>query len=187
MRKGLLFCIALLLLCAPAKRGSATSVLKLDPGRLFAGAKLVVAGEVISLKPRAAPEEIAPVVTEVVLRVESIIKGNADPLLVFVVPGGRIGDRGVMIPGTPVFEIGDRVLLALERDRRGVHRVRGFFQGRFTLVSLKGSPDLVAVQDPWKALSGPLAACAGASLSCLDRVPATFTLDRIRQLAGARP
>ncbi|MCZ7582859.1 MAG: hypothetical protein M5R36_05695 [Deltaproteobacteria bacterium] len=170
-----------LLAAVPA---SATSVLRLTEEQLFRDADLVVTGRVTATRSRNA-EGAPAIVTEVDLRVDGRLKGACGDTITILVPGGQIGERGLKIMGAPEFETGDRVLLALDRDAKETLRVRGLFQGRFTLIDAADG-SVRAVADPWRHAAADLEKCDQADAAdCLGEKTVVLTLDRVREILGA--
>ncbi|MFQ5829031.1 MAG: hypothetical protein ACE5JD_07745 [Candidatus Methylomirabilia bacterium] len=63
---------------------------------------------------RALQLESGVIVTDVALEVLLAVKGPREPLMTLRMPGGRIGDREVMIDGAPAFQA-DQILLLFVR------------------------------------------------------------------------
>lgn len=64
------------------------------------------------------------------VKAERYIKGNLGSTFEFREPGGVVGDRGMLAPGTPEFRTDDEVLLMLWTDgRSGRYQCYGLEQG----------------------------------------------------------
>ena len=94
----------------------ATTFIVPEDDRLIEKADAIVIGTIDGKKVQQTPTDIETVYD---VRVSRSIKGFPRSLetIRIVSPGGHLGDRGVIVPGSAHFEIGDRVLLFLTRDR----------------------------------------------------------------------
>jgi hypothetical protein len=165
----------------------ATSVVPLSDEELFGGAELVVVGTVTTMKVVDRPGEKPAFVTDVALDVTEALKGKAGKSLIVRVPGGRTDSgMGMMIPGSPVFKEGDTVLLALERWG-DAWRLRGYFQGRYTVLTPGKGDATIVVRDPWKRIVTTYRGCADGADACLAAVPDKRTLKDVRGWSAAKP
>lgn len=99
-------------LTAPA---SATTVVALDDASLAQRASLVVVATVAAVD--ASAHDVPPgVFTDVTLVVERVVGLDVEVPddLVVRMPGGRIDDRAIHVPGMPGFVVGETVLVFLE-------------------------------------------------------------------------
>ncbi len=173
-----------LIFCTPV---GATTVMKIDADKLFAEADLVVAGKVVRLETKKIEGALTPIMTEAIVKIDSVLKGEEAREVAVLIPGGDSGEIGLLVPGAPVLEMGDHVLLALEKDKSERYRIRGFFQGRFSLIANGEPGKLIAVQDPFKRVVKSLKGCEKERAECVEAYPVKFTLDEIRQLIGKKP
>ncbi len=182
-----IFTLAIVFVFASAAIAGATSIMKLDADKLFNGADLIVTGKVIGLESKKIDGAMTSIVTEVSIKIESTLKGEAASIISVRIPGGKTGDIGLMVPGAPVFEKDDKVLLSLEKDKSLRYRIRGFHQGRFSLMEDIGSGKLMAVQDPFKKIVKAPAICEEDESECMTKSPVKFTLEEIRRIIGQKP
>jgi hypothetical protein len=74
-----------------------------------------------------------PIETVTRIEVTERIKGEGGGAVIEVVSlGGVVGDRGLLVPGAPVFADGEHVLLFLHRNGRGEWATRSMAVGKFT-------------------------------------------------------
>ena len=76
------------------------------------------------------------VITEVTLEIEKVLKNNSvDPLKTIVVEvlGGSISKTSVVIEGVATFQVGERVLVFLEKSESGNFTVYGWMNGKYSL------------------------------------------------------
>jgi hypothetical protein len=179
-------CVAL----SPAAR--AAVVLALSFEDLAARADRIALGVVDSVAPRWA-EDGRRVETVIDVRVDgelgNVSAGGTARIVQF---GGRIGDRGTVVPGMPEFRAGERVLLFLrahgaDRDGTPVFSVVGMAQGKFVVVDRPdGGRD--AVQDLGGGITLVLPADDGALRPAGDAGPLVIDLGeaiaRIRAVRG---
>ena len=86
----------------------------------------VVRGEVIGLEADWTDDGL--ITTFVTLAVDETLRLSNAPEVTFRVVGGTVGERTLTVPGAPVFEEGQDVLVFLDGDR-----LRGFGQGAFLI------------------------------------------------------
>lgn len=116
------------LLLAASLAGATTIVMPADE-QLIAKSPVIVEGTVLSTTP---VDRNGVVWTETVVRVSRTIKGATDATITIAEEGGMLEDRATKIFGAPEYAAGDRVLVFLERDRRGDYRTMDLFVGKFT-------------------------------------------------------
>ncbi|MEO6259110.1 MAG: hypothetical protein ABIP63_02130 [Thermoanaerobaculia bacterium] len=82
------------------------------------------------------------IVTVIALTVGERIKGDlASEVIQLVEPGGIVGDRGMMIPGSPRFDAGRSYLVFLRKTKQGEWATWGFQLGQFELtLDINGAP-----------------------------------------------
>jgi hypothetical protein len=73
------------------------------------------------------------------------VKGGGPSAITVRELGGRVDDRSVVVPGAPLSEPGDEVLLFLEPGESGLEHVVGLALGYMPIVTLPGSGALVRV------------------------------------------
>jgi hypothetical protein len=73
------------------------------------------------------------------------VKGGGSRRVTVRELGGRLDDRSVVVPGAPLSEPGDEVLLFLEPGESGLEQVVGLALGYMPIVTLPGSGALVRV------------------------------------------
>ena len=126
---------ALLAFALVAPPAAASVVLKSNVEEMTRLSALVVHGEVLSVAPYKRPGSRMQIVTDVTLRVIEVMKGDHEgPNLTFTLPGGRVGDYTMKIPGMPQFRAGEAVVLFLEPTREG-YAISGLQQGRFSIMT----------------------------------------------------
>ena len=106
---------------------SATYVVPEDR-ELVPAARAIVSGSVSATHVRRGVRRIETV-TEIA--VEEWIKGSGGRSVSIVLPGGQLGKQRLTVPGVPVFEEGQRVLLFLTRNGRGEWTTLSFGLGAF--------------------------------------------------------
>ncbi len=77
------------------------------------------------------------------LQVSDMIKGLPSVKLVVSEPGGIIGETAMQIAGAPRYEVGEEVVLFLNRTPIGYLRSSGWGQGKFGVSSLGGAGPVV--------------------------------------------
>jgi hypothetical protein len=116
-----------------------TAMVKLSLGQLVAGADTVVLGTVASQASAWDPQHAA-IHTDVMVAVESVVKGVPLSQVTFRVAGGVVGDVGMRTSTDPVFQDGERVVVFLDTARVSA-QVVGMRQGKFTVRDGKVTVD----------------------------------------------
>lgn len=120
---------ALLLSALPA---SATQVVPLDTRELALGSSDIVVGTVESVRSYWTPNR-SRILTDVTVRVSESLKGES-ATLVLTQMGGEVDGMKLSVEGSPVFRVGQEVLLFAWRDRNGRAQVNGLAQGKFDVT-----------------------------------------------------
>ncbi|HEY4085833.1 MAG TPA: hypothetical protein VGM43_07835 [Bryobacteraceae bacterium] len=127
------WCIGVLLaglVLLPA--ASATTIEKLSFDQLTDKADLVVSGTV-SRSWTAWDAEHKYIWTHYEVSVLSEIKGSAGRTVEIEELGGIVGDSGMAVPGSVVYQTGERVLAFLSRFPNGYLRTTGWGQGKYRI------------------------------------------------------
>ncbi len=132
---------------------SATVVQRLDLAGLVAGADVLVEGVCRSAEPVLDRHGLPA--TRVVVRVARAWRGaKAGEDLAFLVPGGEVGDRGLVIAGMPRFAKDEESILFLTAEtHRGIRMPVGLGQGK-----------LLVTRDPATGVKGLLRSTADLEL-----------------------
>lgn len=125
--------IALFLTLA-AGSARATEVAQRSLRQLTADAPTIVHGTVISSHSHWTKNH-SLIVTDVRLRVDDVLKGQAGSEVVFTQPGGTVGALRVEADGAAGFRTGEEAVLFLDTSFRGVVHVVGLMEGRFDVVT----------------------------------------------------
>jgi hypothetical protein len=127
--------LALVVFCLVSLPSQATVVMKLSEEDMASQAGTIITGTVTSVKSEWN-EERTKIFTYITITPGNFLKGDRPAQeIVIVQPGGEVGDVGMLVDGTPVFEEGEEVLLFLKRGRKGFHRTVGLSQGEFSIQS----------------------------------------------------
>ena len=123
---------SLLELCAASEMGVRVQVLEVDER---AGERVLQGGK--------------PFSTEIRFQIMEVYFGENLPAeLVLSLPGGKVGDKELLIPGMPTFRKGENLVLLLERAPAGNLTFTGLYQGVFRLGD-GIRPDNVVADAPW--------------------------------------
>ena len=129
----------LIALFALVKPSTATTAVLLTDGQLAASSRVIVVGEVISVKSQWGAEN-QNIYTYVKVHVSRAIKGELkSDQIVFKQLGGRVGEASTVIFGAPTYQAGQRVLLFLDTAANGTLRVAHLFQGKYDIVDDQSS------------------------------------------------
>jgi hypothetical protein len=114
-----------------AEGAGATVVVRLDLPALASRSEAILEGRCLST--RSVLDGAGNLATEIRVEVSRAFKGGAG-LVEFRIPGGAIGDRGLLIPGMPAFSAGEEVLLFLTSESpTGLRVPVGLGQGKFRI------------------------------------------------------
>lgn len=123
-----LFLLAVGLAPAPAH---ATTVIRVTVEQMTRTSALVLHGDVVSSTPVAVNGNPRHIRTDVVVRVREVVKGQRGlKTLTLHLPGGKLGQWAMHVPGVPGFTAGEEVVLFLEKTSDG-HAICGLAQGKF--------------------------------------------------------
>lgn len=131
------FCGLLFSIVVPGSASSAVME-RMPLDEMSREADLVVVGTVVSRSCRYdAPPRADRIVTDVVVRVERRVRGEAGDEVVVTTPGGEVDGRGQIVTGAPVLRPGEEVVLFLHPARAtpvGPRRaILGLSQGLFVV------------------------------------------------------
>ena len=118
-----------------AKPSAATTAVLLTDEQLVTSSRVIIIGEVLSLKSQwdAGHQNIY---TYVKVHVSRTLKGELkSDEIVFKQLGGAVGDDITVIFGAPDYVVGQRVLLFLDTARDGTLRVAHLFQGKYDVTA----------------------------------------------------
>lgn len=111
--------LLLALACAGAvPPASATSVVPPSFPELVAEAEAIYSGRVTAVEARrlAAPDGSSVIKTFVTFAIERVLKGAARESVILELLGGRVGDEQLRVSGMPVFAVGDREFVFVQRN-----------------------------------------------------------------------
>ncbi len=132
--------VSLLITLLFAGSAWAASVQRLPLGELAKRSELVFVGTVTAQQSRLVRAPHTQVFTDTEFRVEQVLKGTKTESWTLSQLGGVVGEGaeqvGQAVPGYPSFEVGERVVLFLERTQTGRLVPTGLNQGKYTI-----SPD----------------------------------------------
>lgn len=118
------------LLVAPL--ASATTIAKLSFNQLTDRSDLVISGTVIR-SWAAWDAQHKYIWTHYEVSVLSQIKGTAGRTVEIEELGGVVGDSGMTVPGTVIYQSGEKVLVFLSRQPNGYLRTTGWGQGKYRI------------------------------------------------------
>jgi hypothetical protein len=114
------------------ERPAASIVPPVDFDTIVRRADLIFTGEVLRVEPRWVTTSAGrSIVTTVTFRVERVFKGDARDSVSLEFLGGRLGDVGLEVPGSPRFQPGQRDVICARGGEARVSPIVGFNQGRF--------------------------------------------------------
>lgn len=129
-----------------------TMVISMDIPTLVQSSCSVILGEVVEIEKNWVPVSTDyQVEATLVIRVEKVFKScpgiHPGDLVPVMRPGGSIGDAGTIVPGSPTFMSGRKVLLFLMELPDGSHIITGLSQGKFRIMRDSDTLEEVAIQD----------------------------------------
>lgn len=142
--KSLIFIASFLTLAASV---SATTVMIPYDDDLIVGARAIVTGKVVSVES-AWDESHNRIYTYITLRVKQVLKGEiTEKRIVLKELGGRVGDEGLTVWGSPEFTKGERVLVYLDTWPDGSLRTHQMLLGKFSIINDEATGHRFVVRD----------------------------------------
>ena len=120
---------------------NATTFVAMSERALARASDAIVLGTVTALE--SVGDRAGGIYTLVTIAVEGRYKGDVGAEIVLKQPGGELDDRGLVIPGSPVFTRGEQNVLFLSAGRDGTARTTALGLGQFRVVA-GGDGDAVA-------------------------------------------
>lgn len=128
----------LLMFFSSASISNATVVKKLSDENLVTHARTILTGSVTSITSEWNKER-TKIYTYITITPRNFLKGDdTQEQLVIKQLGGEVGDIGMRVEGTSVFEKDEEVFLFLKKGPQGFQRVVGLSQGK---LYVKTDPD----------------------------------------------
>ena len=115
---------------------SAAELARLDPARLAQDAKIIVRGEVKSVRSYKGINDV--IYTRASVLVSDVIKGkNIKKNITVEYEGGEVGDIGMRVEDEPTLEKGEQVLLFLTNSfwRKNVYYIVGGVLGKYAICT----------------------------------------------------
>jgi hypothetical protein len=111
------------LVCVAPVSALGTTIQRVQLSTLVEHSDVVLMGVVAHVDEEQAPSKNGPFHTELVLEILEIFKGKvplqSDGTFAMLLPGGRGYGRRLVIPGMPLFMLGEKVILLLEKTSLG--------------------------------------------------------------------
>src|SRR4028118_168566 len=168
--------LALLALMVAGIPAGASTFLVMNQGELIRDSAAVVEGEVLQVHSFWTRSGRI-IVTEAIVKVSDPILGEAASAVVVRTFGGTVEGFTVEAHGFPTFRKGERLLLFLEAERDGAHKVAGYQPGQY-----RGVRDKHGVEGAGAALGGraSLVTRDGRQAARPKALPLSLLKDQIR-------
>ncbi len=128
-----LMVMTLLLVAATTARATVSVALSLT--QLTRTSRIVARGHIVDVQCRlGSPTDPRDIVTEVTLIADATIVGQPARAYRFLVHGGRVGSRAVVVPGEASFRAGEEVVVFLMESRGDVLWLNALAQGKWSVV-----------------------------------------------------
>lgn len=124
----------------------ATTVRKLSFEQLVLESELIVHGKVVGSHSYMMPSR-GWILTDTLIRVLDAVKGQPGQLITVTELGGVVGDKGMIVPGTARFRVGEEAVVFL-KNVSGQWRTSGLAQGKFSVMEERGEKLVVPVALP---------------------------------------
>ena len=119
----------------------ASTFLDMSQRELVQGSAAVVEGEILQVHS-FWDSKGRMMITEAIVKVADSVVGNIGSAIVVRTFGGTVEGYTVEAHGFPTFRRGERLLLFLESERDGAHRVTGYQLGQYRIVRDKNGLDV---------------------------------------------
>lgn len=111
-------------------------MLKVEMEEISVNSHLIIKG-IVSKKWSEYDTNGKDIITIVEFNVIETIKGTSSEKQRVVVPGGIIGDVGMMVSHTPQFDLGEESIVFITNDYKGRQTVTEWIQGNFEIINNK--------------------------------------------------
>jgi hypothetical protein len=133
-------------------------------------------------------EGLSQIFTDTTFDVLEEAKGEGPSTLIITLMGGRVGIVDTVVPGTPIFAIGDETVLFTESRPDGRKHLVGLSQGAMRVIVNEETGERIAISESFAGVtymapeSGVLRPVAGPS----HRAPLSTLLNSVRDIASGR-
>jgi hypothetical protein len=115
----------------------AATVLRFDVTELTKRAVVILHGKVVSKKARKSKN--GDIFTDIQIEVKDAVAGAQGTAYAFSIYGGVLGDKGSTIAGAATYDVGEEILVFLDRaNKLGLRTAIGLAQGKFTIRTVDG-------------------------------------------------
>ena len=129
--------------CLLTNIASATTVLKVTVEQMTLASHTIVHGVVTASRAETVNGNPKHIRTVVDVEVRQLLRGTRGTRHITLnLPGGRVGDWAMQIPGMPSFTAGEEVVLFLEKTKDN-WAISGLSQGKFTVAKAPSGEKLV--------------------------------------------
>jgi hypothetical protein len=133
--------LSLMLVLVAGVPAGASTFLDMSQRELVQGSAAVVEGEILQVHS-FWDSKGRMMITEAIVKVADSVVGNIGSAIVVRTFGGTVEGYTVEAHGFPTFRRGERLLLFLESERDGAHRVTGYQLGQYRIVRDKNGLDV---------------------------------------------
>ena len=185
--RAVVFVAMTVLVVAAAPFVDATTLRRMDLAELVGTAERVVHARVVDRRSYW-DESLMQIFTDTTFDVIEEAKGRGPRTLTITLMGGRVGNIDTVVPGTPIFSIGEEAVLFTEPRPDGRKHLVGLSQGAMHVIVDAQTGERTAVSDArpdvtYMAVEGnALRPVAGPS----RRAPLSALLDSVRDMASGR-
>ena len=131
-RLAVLGMIGALFLAGP---GRATTLRPMGLGEMTKRADSITVARCVGTKTYFGGKNGRKILTDYQFSVREVVKGDHRDRLTLTLLGGRIDPVEMVVPGSPVFRVGEEAVLFTSRGGSGMRVLVGFSQGVFRLVT----------------------------------------------------
>jgi hypothetical protein len=165
------------LVAAPA---AASTFIALTHEELVRDAEAVIVGRIVEVGSFWNAEHTA-ILTEATLEVEDTVVGAAPAYLTLRTFGGRVGDYVIEAHGFPRFVLGERLLVFLEPEQEGAHKVLGYLQGQYRIRPNAAGQDIA---EPLADFGARVLRRDGSEAPAPRALPLAQLKSQLRDIAG---
>ena len=159
---------------------AASTFIAISPEELVRGAEAVVQGRVVEVSSFWNREHTA-ILTEATFEVEDTVVGVAPAYVTLRTFGGRVGNLVIEAHGFPRFALGDRLLLFLEPEQDGAHKVLGYLQGQYRVRADRQGR---AIAEPMVDFGARILLRDGTTAPAPRPLPLSDLKSQLRDIAG---
>jgi hypothetical protein len=112
---------------------SASMVLPLSLKDMSAAADAIYVGKCLNSRCYYPTKYKKAILTDYLVDISEVVSGPDQKTIIITVQGGRVGARASLVPGSPTYVTGEKVLIFLIKNKQKKWNTLGMAQGKFQI------------------------------------------------------